>query len=248
MMSTNDRLKWAAAGWLIGSLSSVFLFTWIFYVSNNLELDARLDSRDSLLESVLTHVSPVQLFFFQLPLWAGMVGAPLIARKYKLNWRKQLGWRIRIIDIPIGIISGSALQLAIIPILYNLLSAIINFFGFSDIRKEDVERVAEELVDTAHTPVEVAFLILMSIIFAPLVEEIFYRGLVQGALQDRFKSALAIVAVSIIFGVTHFQLLQLPGLLVVGAVQGILFWHTERIGASVLSHMSFNAITIFYLL
>ncbi|MCY4425309.1 MAG: CPBP family intramembrane metalloprotease, partial [Acidimicrobiaceae bacterium] len=74
--------------------------------------------------------------------------------------------------------------------------------------------------------------------------EVFFRGLLQGALQDRLGPVWAVSIASVAFGITHFQVVQLPALVLVGVVNGLLVLRTGRLGPALWSHAAFNAVTV----
>ena len=233
MMPATTRLKWAAAGWaagFVGSVVGVFAVVEFFGVSV-----AASGGEDT--SSELT-VGPLVLL--QLPLWIGLFGTPLLARLRGLRWREQLGWKMRPRDIPLGLAIGALMQLVLLPLLYW---PIIELFG--DL---DVEGPARDLTDMASTPFEVVALVVMTVVMAPLTEEVFFRGLVQGALRDWLGPIRALAIASALFAATHFQLVQFPALVVVGLVHGLMVLGTKRLGPALWSHVGFNAITVFVLL
>ncbi|GIT45938.1 MAG: hypothetical protein Ct9H300mP12_05230 [Acidimicrobiales bacterium] len=85
---------------------------------------------------------------------------------------------------------------------------------------------ARELVDRADG-LGIALLILMVVVLAPVAEEMFFRGLALRALEARMAPRAALIASAAFFGVTHFQLLQLPALVMIGLVCG---WLAQRDG------------------
>ena len=245
LMSASRRLQWAAFGWLTGAAVSTLLLTSVMIDSEDFEELASTDS----LGTEMADMLPIGILFVaQLPLWTGMLGTAVLARRHGLDWHGQLGWRIRSIDAPIGIGVGVLLQLAALPLLYKPIFWISNAGDRAGVTADDVRRSAENLVGAARTPLEVATLVLMVVVIAPLVEEVFYRGLLQGALQDRFGAATALGGASLIFAATHFQMLQFPALLLVGLVHGFMSLRLKRLGAPVISHISFNALTVIHLL
>ena len=147
---------------------------------------------------------------------------------------------MRVIDVPVGIGIGLALQIVVVPLLYW---PILRIFG--DL---DVEGPARDLTELADTPVEVSLLVVMTVLLAPLTEEVFFRGLLQGALRDRIGAFWAVAIASVVFGITHFQLVQFPALVLVGVVNGLLVLRTGRLGAALWAHASFNAVTVAVLL
>ena len=225
MMPATTRLKWAVTGWIAGFLGSlVALIAVVVFRGVGASLELTLG----------------WLVLLQVPLWIGLLGTPLLARSRGLSWPEQMGWRMRPVDVPLGLGVGLLLQLVVIPLLYLPILEV-----FEDL---DVEAPARELAELAETPFEVAALVLMTVIAAPLTEEVFFRGLLQGALRDRFGPVRAVAISSLAFAVVHFQVVQFPALLVFGIVHGLLVLTTRRLGAALWSHAAFNAVTVTVLL
>ncbi len=229
-MPATTRLTWAAAGWAAGFVASLAATVVALIV-----LPSAGDSGASG-EELLQELSIVGLVALQVPLWLGLLGTPLLARRYGLDWRHQIRWRMRVVDVPVGTGIGLALQLVVVPLMYW---PILRIFG--DL---DVEGPARELSELADTPLEVILLVVMTVLLAPLTEEVFFRGLLQGALRDQLGPVWAVSIASVAFGITHFQLVQFPALVLVGVVNGLLVLRTGRLGPALWSHAAFNAITV----
>ena len=225
-MPATTRLTWAAAGWAAGFVASLAATVVALLV-----LPSAGDSGATGQE-----LSIVGLVALQVPLWLGLLGTPLLARRHGLDWRSQIRWRMRAIDVPLGAATGLALQLVVVPLMYW---PILRIFG--DL---DVERPARELTGLAETPLEVVLLVVMTVMLAPLTEEVFFRGLLQGALLDRLGPVGAVSIASAAFGITHFQVVQFPALVLVGVVNGLLVLRTGRLGPALWSHAAFNAVTV----
>ena len=84
-------------------------------------------------------------------------------------------------------------------------------------------------------------LVLFVAVGAPLVEEVVYRGLLQGALGRTVGRWLGLVLAAAWFAAIHFQPIELPGLFVAGLVFGIGLVLTDRLGMGILAHIAFNA-------
>ncbi len=244
-----ERLLWALAGFGAGLVASTLAVVWIISAGGyeigseigrglgRATMQATLGEEPS---AGRGQVPLVWLTAAQIPLWAGLVGAPLLARRAGLDWSAQLGWRMRPSDVGVGAAVGVGLQLVVLPLLY---APIFRWFG--DL---DVGAPARALMDQVGGPVDVMAVGVMTVVGAPLAEEIFYRGLLQGALRDRLGPAVGIASTSVLFAVSHFQFVQFPALLLVGAVHGVMVWRTGRLGPAVWSHVSFNAVTVVSLL
>lgn len=229
MMPANTRLKWAVIGWTAGFLGS--LAAVVVLAVYGLDLGG---------EDTSSELTLGPLFLLQIPLWIGLLGTPLLARTRGLNWREQMGWRMRPADVPAGIAAGLLMQFVLLPLLYLPILEV-----FEDL---DVEGPARELTEMAEASPEVAMLVFMTVIAAPLTEEVFFRGLLQGALRDRFGPVRAVVISSLAFAVVHFQVVQFPALLVIGLVHALLVLATGRLGPALWSHVAFNAATVVVLL
>ncbi len=176
----------------------------------------------------------------QVPLWVGLVGVVVVvSRRFGTgSLRKDYGFSFRrgdIVGVPIGVV----IQLVFIPLLYRALSVVIDTSA--------VDEPAKNLTDRAQG-IGVALLVLLVVVGAPIIEELFFRGLLLRSLQARWTDNVALVASAILFGLAHFELLQLPALVLFGLVAGYLAQRTGRLGMSVWAHVGFNATTVVFLL
>jgi membrane protease YdiL (CAAX protease family) len=175
-----------------------------------------------------------------LPLWLGLVGVPLLARRRGLDWRRDLGWGMTGFDVWFGLGLGVVAQFALVP-LYEVV-----FVLFGDL---DVSAPARSLVAAADTPLDLVALVAMTVIAAPVAEEICYRGLLYRGMRDRGDRtpgavAVAVLVSSAVFAVSHLQLVQLPGLFVFGVVAAVVTERTGRLGTAIWTHVGFNLTTI----
>lgn len=179
----------------------------------------------------------------QLGLWFGLLGVPLVVARIKGNGPvSDYGLRILGRDVPIGVIVGIASQWVIVWVVYLPLQLL------TDISSSEISEPAREITDRASDPVGVVLLVLIVGIGAPIVEEIFYRGLLQRSLVRRFGEPLGIGGAALAFAVSHFEVLQLPALFVFGIVLGVLAQRFGRLGPAIVAHMLFNLAAVVSLL
>ena len=180
----------------------------------------------------------------QMGLWFGLLGVPLVATRRKGNGLvADLHLRARWSDAWRGGGIGVVLQLVALPLLYWPLLRLL------DKGVSDLEGPAREMTDRADGALGVILLVLIVGICAPVVEEIFYRGFFQQALRKRgMPVAPAIGVNALVFGLSHGQLLQLPALVLFGAVAGILAHRSGRLGPAIAAHVAFNMVTVIALL
>jgi len=169
-------------------------------------------------------------------LWVGLLGAPVWAsrRKGTGSLAEDFGLRTRWTDAVAGLPLGLACQLLLVP-LYLPLQRFID--------EDEIGRPAEELADKAQGPAYVLLAVLL-IVGAPFVEELFFRGLLLRALSRRFGDGWAVGGSAVAFGLAHFQVVQFPALVFLGAVLGFVAVRTGRLGPGIWAHAGFNAIVV----
>lgn len=172
-----------------------------------------------------------------LAYWPVLVGTVVFAsrRRGTGSLSADVGLRIDKADIVPGLVAGLASQFVLLPLLY-LPFELLN-------RDLDVSEKAKETLGVT-SGVGLLALAVLVILVAPLVEELFFRGLLQRTVA-RWAPPFAAVGISAtVFGITHFQPIQLLGLVAFGAVLGTLAHRTGRLGASIIAHMAFNASSV----
>lgn len=179
-----------------------------------------------------------------LGLWIGLVGAAKLAsrRRGSGSMRRDFGVRMRPVDIPLGVGAALLTQFALVPLVALVLRPLLG--------RPVVEGPARDLVGSAHG-LALVVLVAMVVVGAPAVEELFYRGLFLRAVQSRFGSIWGVTATAVFFGLSHQNRLPVQGALLVmislaglGAVLAILAVRTGRLGASMIAHATFNAVTV----
>ncbi len=167
------------------------------------------------------------------PLWIGLLAVPWLFAK--ALGRRRPGWSLdgEWSDVSVGAITGLLMQVPIIPIVFVVMQLI---FG-----ELEPTRQAQGFVEQLDSPVDYVVLYLFVAVGAPVVEELFYRGLVQRNLVERVGPVLGIGIASVIFGAVHASLVEFLPLSVVGAVLGVLAWRTGRLLPAIIAHMVFNA-------
>lgn len=189
----------------------------------------------------VNELSLAMVAVLQVPLWIGYLGAPLWAAGRKGHGIvEDFGFRMRWSDIPIGLAVGVATQLLIIPLLY------IPIFWLTGDR--DISAPARSLTDRATDPTGVVLLILIVVVGAPIIEELFFRGLFLRSVERRLGSRWALVVTSVVFGAIHLELLQFPALALAGLVFGGLAVWSGRLGPSIWAHIGFNGVAVVTLL
>ncbi|MHB1929782.1 MAG: CPBP family glutamic-type intramembrane protease [Acidimicrobiales bacterium] len=174
-------------------------------------------------------------------LWAGLVAAVVLASRRGGTGRlsKDYGLALRWWDLPVGAAVGVVAQYWLVPALYLPVEAADHRLGRHIARQLGGPTLRE--TGAVHGPGRVVLLYLLLAVGAPVVEELFFRGLLLRGLLGRLPAAPAVLASAVLFAVAHFELLQFAGLAAFGVVLGALSWRSGRLGAGIAAHAAFNA-------
>ena len=182
-------------------------------------------------------LGPGWLTAASLAQWIPMVGAiwylgtrfgvGTLSADFGLSFRP-----VDLLGVPLGVIT----QLVLVRLVYVPLESLWpRTFAL-----DKIEERARTTYDSANGS-GLVLLVLVVVVGAPLVEELAYRGLLQGAFTRRLNDWIGVIVVAALFAVVHFQPVEIPGLFVVGLVLGICAVRTGRLGLAVITHLTFNA-------
>jgi CAAX protease family protein len=145
----------------------------------------------------------------------------------RLDLRLQWSWR----GAGFGMLFGVAGLFVTIPAAL-LWSAIVG---------EDANSAAGLVFGEAHGTWAWAVVVFALIaIVAPICEEIVYRGLLWGALEQRWGRWVAFGVTTIVFSLAHLELTRTPLLLVVAIPIGLARLYTDNLSASIVAHQVTN--------
>ncbi len=101
-----------------------------------------------------------------------------------------------------------------------------------------------------HSVRAVFFNFIVIAIAAAIIEEVFFRGVLQRILMHYIDPHVAIFIAAFIFSTVHFQFFGLLPRLALGIFFGYLFWHTRRLTIPIFTHALFNGtqLAAFYLM
>ncbi len=228
----HDRVRWGMGDALVGTLLAIVVPTLV--VVAVLGVTGRSD---------LEGLSLGATALLQVPLWAGLLGAPLWSTygKGRRNLALDFGLRMRWSDMPLGIAVGLGTQIVLVvlvALLYQLLGIDLDKVGTS----------AEALTASATDVIGVVLLVAIVAVAAPLFEELFYRGLWLRAIERRWGTTWAVLGSSLLFGAIHVQPYDLPALVGFGLVAALLTVRTGRLGPAIWAHVAFNLTAVISLL
>ena len=221
--------------WGLGDAALAFLFGMLFAIVVDGLYIAVSGAEDGLGHTIATLVG----------LWVGLAGIPCLAsrRKGSGSLAEDFGLRLERRDIGIGVLAGILSQF----VLVNLVVVLFRLVG----PEVNIGRQARNLTNDAEG-VMLAVLAPFLILGAPLVEELFFRGLLQRSIARRLGPVVAVAGSAVAFGLVHLQpdltgwsqLALTSALASFGIVLGVLAQRTGRLGPSLVAHATFNTVTL----
>ena len=180
-----------------------------------------------------------------LGLWIGFIGAPWLASRTQgtRHFFRDLGVRFRVIDL-VGIAIGVGGQILVAIMYAPFQHDIKNFNGPS-----------QRLTGASHGAGFV-IIAIATVLLAPVMEELFFRGLLLKALVRLFTKlgaaggaraagvVLAVIVDGLLFGLAHGEWVQLAGLASFGMILAAVSYRTGRLGMNMVAHASFNLVAI----
>lgn len=88
--------------------------------------------------------------------------------------------------------------------------------------------------------------ILALCVLSPIVEEIVYRGFVYNRFRKKLSGPAAATFTALLFGISHFNLVQGVYACVLGVLLGILVWKTDSLYLAVAAHMMVNFVSVIW--
>jgi len=180
-----------------------------------------------------------------LGLWSSLTIACVIAvRRYGTGSLRDLGlaWP-RWSDLGTGVVTSIVARFAGMACAIALITVLPD---------ESYTRGTSLLDQSDPSVAAMIVLGLIVVVGAPFFEELFFRGLVQGALQPRVGARVAVLLQAIAFGAVHYQVGMSLGVFLItftvvgvsGLLFGVLRWHTHHLGAGMFAHAAFNVVAV----
>lgn len=170
----------------------------------------------------------------------GLATVAVILRRRGIGWADAFGARRRAAVRAAG--AGFVGYLAAMPLL--LFYTGVYQFALKAAGM-DVQPQGVTMAFTLDDPLWVrAYLFVLAIALAPLLEEVLFRGMLLPLLLRRWGAGAAVVVVSVLFALIHFHVPSLVPLFVVAAACSLAYIATGSILVPVALHGIFNAVNL----
>ena len=186
-------------------------------------------------------VFAVGTFTFQI---VTLVLIHIFLRQHQTTWSEAFGFREP--RVARAIFLGVLVSILIFPVALSLndfASRIIKSTGVTPQLQQAVQVVRE-----ASSVVQLIVQALAAVVFAPIVEELIFRGILYPAVKRTYSQKTALWGVSILFALTHMNFMVILPLTVLAIILTFLYETTRNLLAPIVAHSLFNAANFAYLI
>ncbi|MFC1655241.1 lysostaphin resistance A-like protein [Patescibacteria group bacterium] len=224
--------------WKVSDVFNVFVLTFVLELLLYVLIQAiglpdfvKIISDNILLKGIiLLFMYLLQVAGMLFPLWF------FIIRKYASRWKdfafKWIGTGKTILWIIMAYLFFLGLSILLIIIFFSLGIEALGFEKQSSIF---------EIFGT--DPFGIFIAVLIALVIAPVVEEIFFRGFVLQTLAKRISPFWGVVLTALIFASVHFEFQSIMPLLILSVVLNVIFVKTKSIWPGILFHVFNNTIS-----
>jgi membrane protease YdiL (CAAX protease family) len=160
-------------------------------------------------------------------------------------WKKQLNPFVifRLYPVPRAALGYSALLGLSVVVL---LSEVDNLIRLVLPYPEGMEALDEAMQNTvtAGSGYELFVLVVTIAVIGGVVEEMLFRGFIQGALEEHLDVTRAIVAAAGMFAVMHFWPWIFLQITIIGILMGVLAWKSGSVFPAMVVHILNNAVSV----
>jgi len=139
-----------------------------------------------------------------------------------------------------GILAGIALACIFLPVAQGLQWG--SYHLMTNLRIEPQAQEAVRALCITNTWTNRLVFGSLALFLSPVVEELFFRGMLYPAIKQAGFPRLAIWGVSLLFALVHFNLVSFVPLFVLAILLTLLYEHTDNLLAPITAHALFNAL------
>lgn len=157
-------------------------------------------------------------------------------------------WKIWNINVSTKLDKSTFIKMFEVLILTSLYLIIIFPFSFPFVFFKTLHDGCIQIFDfklPSLSNFELFYLFSIKAIIIPIVEELFFRGIIQSKLQKKYLPFVSILIASFIFALCHWSLTRFIRIFLTGLLLGEIFQKYKSIYLSIFSHIIINSIAFF---
>ena len=168
----------------------------------------------------------------------------IFLQQHRIGWKEAFGFN----EPRLGrtLFLGALVSVLILPVglsLTELSARLLKYLGTVPSVQQPVQMMKQ-----ATSILQLAVHGLAAIVFAPVVEEIIFRGVLYPTVKKYFNPKVALWGISLLFAVSHQNLTVIVPLTALAIFLTFLYETTRNLIAPILAHSLFNAANFVLLL
>ena len=169
----------------------------------------------------------------------------LFIKEHGMSWREAFGLRLS----AGGRFYGLVLLGAVVCVVNAQLLGNLSAFVIETVTGKEAEmQGAVELLRRTNSSWQVLYMAVVTVVMAPVGEEILFRGILFAALRQTKGRWVAFGVSSVAFGVIHANMLSLVPLIVMAVLLAWVYERTRNLLAPIFVHALFNLTSFLMLL
>lgn len=158
----------------------------------------------------------------------------ILQRKYRYSVRRNLLRFHRVADVVArGVLGGFLILMGV-----SLINMLMQYVFHITPQPQEVVLLLLKM----RTPWLFFGYAVLIVVIAPVVEEIFFRGLVYNYFREHYGVRWATVISGLIFSAVHMSLWAFPGIFLGGMGLAYLYERSKSLYTSILAHMVWNGV------
>lgn len=167
-------------------------------------------------------------------------------REHQVGWGEAFGFQHR---LKRACIAGALVALLFLPVSWGLQhtsALVISQLQQWGVRAE--EQQAVQALRSAVSSMDRLKMAVVTILLAPLAEEVLFRGLLYAWIRQIGYPRLALWVTAATFALVHFNIATFLPLFVLAVILAVLYERTGNLLAPIAAHSTFNALNFILLL
>lgn len=162
----------------------------------------------------------------------------------KLTWAEAFGWRLTPPAKAIGY--GVMVTIFFLPAAWMLgqVSALV----MQLINLNPVQQQAVQMLQKTELPLQQAYFGVLAVVLAPVLEEMFFRGIMYPALKQSGHPRAAVWGTSLFFAFSHANVMTFVPLTVLALMLIWLYEKTGNLLSCIVAHATFNLVNFLLLI
>lgn len=176
----------------------------------------------------------------ELYLLEAVVILPALLFTYKNRFSAVTLFRLRGVNSRVVLIS-IIIGLGIAVVTDEIDRIVEIFFPMPDAVRQAIEAALK-----IESNSDLIIIVVSSVIFAAIVEEMLFRGFVQTSFEHHFDTTKAVMSSALLFAVIHFNPWWLIQVIIIGVILGVMAWKSDSIIPPIIVHFINNSLAIVF--